>query len=184
MPVRETGGISRANLAAVVHLQRSGDVLRVALNVNRKLIGATLELSSDSASFFSTKLDLSPESVWKKDIHVPDAETQYVFEMKDSSGVLLLRQKEGAYDWTPESEIKVGPQSLYAVPEESRRTEDDWLQLGKTEELDGNLLGALLTYQAALHKYPTSFELSKAAGRLQASLMRFEEALPHLIAAQ
>lgn len=184
MPVRETGGISRANLAGVVHLQRSGDVLSVALNVNRKLAGVTLELCSESASLFSTKFDLSPETVWKKEIPVPNAGTEYTFEMKDSNGVLLLRQKEGEYDWTPESEIKVGPQSLYAAPEEARRTEDDWLQLGKTEELDGNLLGALLTYQAALPKYPTSFELSKAAGRLEASLNRFEEALPHLTAAQ
>ncbi|MGA2430557.1 MAG: DUF5107 domain-containing protein [Candidatus Acidiferrum sp.] len=184
MPVRETGGISRANLAGVVHLQRSGDVLSVALNVSRKLTGTTLGLSSDSASFFSTKLDLSPESVWKKQIHVSNAETKYAFEMKDSNGLLLLRQKEGEYDWIPESKIKVGPQTRYTVPEETRRTEDDWLQLGTTEELDGNLLGALLTYQTALRKYPTSFELLKAAGRLEASLMRFEEALPHLTAAQ
>jgi Flp pilus assembly protein TadD len=51
---------------------------------------------------------------------------------------------------------------------------------GKTEELNGNLLIAVRTYQTALGKYPTDFELLKAAGRLDASLKRFEEAAAHL----
>src|SRR5207253_445473 len=67
--------------------------------------------------------------------------------------------------------------------EESRRTEDDWLEQGKTEELNGNLLAALETYKEALLKFPTDFELLKAAGRLDTCLERFEEAVSHLSAA-
>src|SRR5205823_4987620 len=89
----------------------------------------------------------------------------------------------GEYDWTPESEIKVGPQISYNVPEETGRTENDWLEQGKTEELNGNLLAALETYKEALVKFPTDFELLKAAGRLDACLERFEEAVSHLSAA-
>src|SRR2546430_17149933 len=67
--------------------------------------------------------------------------------------------------------------------EEARRTEDDWLQQGETEELNGNLLAAVQTYQKALGKFPADFELLKAAGRLDVSLKRFEEAISHLAAA-
>src|SRR5258708_1802806 len=42
MPVRDTGGISRANLAGVVHLERKGGLLAVAFHANRKLPGAPL----------------------------------------------------------------------------------------------------------------------------------------------
>jgi tetratricopeptide (TPR) repeat protein len=50
------------------------------------------------------------------------------------------------------------------------------LQLGKDEELNGKLLLALDTYKEALRRFPGSFAASKAAGRLAASLLRFEEA--------
>ena len=49
-------------------------------------------------------------------------------------------------------------------------------QLGNEEELEGNLLAALQTYRGGLGKFPESFELNKAAGRLYASLLRFQEA--------
>jgi len=184
MPVRGTGGISRANLAGVLHMERMQGVLRVALNVNHKLTGASVQILQGNSSLLSEKSDLDPENVWKKDIRLADPSRKCTFELKDGGGTLLSRQTEGEYDWKPESEIKVGPQSLYKIPEKSRRTEDDWLQLGKTEELDGNLLRALQTYHFALQKYPASFELLKAAGRLECALKRYDESLPHLAAAQ
>jgi tetratricopeptide (TPR) repeat protein len=91
-----------------------------------------------------------------------------------------LAQTEGEYDWTPVSEIKVGPQTAYAMPEEKNRTADDWLQFGKNAELNGELLIAVESYQKALERFPSSFELQKAAGRLLASLKRFDDALRHL----
>ena len=209
MPVRDTDGISRANLAGVVHLQRNNGVLSVALNANRKITAATISilnrtsLNETSASLNKTsevetriidtnsikttpllaeKTDLAPERVWKKEVAIPNGAANLTFELRDSSGAVLLRQAEGQYDWVPESQIKLGPQVSYKIPEESRRTADDWLQLGKDEELNGNLLAAVQIYERALEKFPSSFELLKAAGRLDASLCRFEEALPRLVA--
>src|SRR5438067_5792135 len=183
MPVRDTNGISRANLAGVVHLERKGGMLTIAFNANRRLPDATIQILDGENPLLNEKGDLVPERVWKREIQIPTADKKYTFELKNSEGALLLRQKEGEYDWTPESEIKVGPQISYNVPEESRRTEDDWLEQGKTEELNGNLLAALETYKEALVKFPTDFELLKAAGRLDACLERFEEAVSHLSAA-
>src|SRR5256714_1400989 len=183
MPVRDAGGISRANPAGVVHLERKTGILAVSFNASRKLPDATIQILDGNTSLLNEKRDVVPERVWKKEIQIPSATRKYTFELQNGEGALLLRQTEGEYDWTPESEIKVGPQISYPVPEERRRTEDDWLEQGKTEELNGNLLAALETYKEALVKFPTAFELLKAAGRLDACLERFEEAVSHLSAA-
>jgi tetratricopeptide (TPR) repeat protein len=183
MPVRDTGGISRANLAGVVHLERKGGLLAVAFNANRKLPGATIRILNGNSSLLNEKGDLVPERVWKREIPIPAASRKYTFELESGENALLLRQTEGEYDWTPESEIRVGPQISYRVPDEMRRSEDDWLQQGKTEELNGNLVAALQTYQKALVKFPADFELLKAAGRLDTCLNRFEQAVSHLSAA-
>src|SRR6266568_935420 len=183
IPVRSTGGISRANLAGVVLLERKAGILAVSFNANRKLSDATIRVLDGNSSLLNEKEDLVPERVWKREIQIPSGSRKYTFELKNSEGALLLRQTEGEYDWMPESEIEVGPQISYKIPEETRRTEDDWLQQGKTEELNGNLLAALHTYQKALVKFPTGFELLKAAGRLDTCLERFEEAVLRLSAA-
>ena len=64
----------------------------------------------------------------------------------------------------------------FYIPEVDKRTEDDWVQRGNDQELNGRLLQALQTYQDALAKFPDSFDLRKAAGRLCAGLLRFQEA--------
>src|SRR5215831_11065035 len=71
MPVRDTGGISRANLAGVVHLERNKGVLSVALNVSRKISGAAVIIlnessvnetsPSETAALLQEKADLTPE---------------------------------------------------------------------------------------------------------------------------
>jgi tetratricopeptide (TPR) repeat protein len=183
MPVRETGGISRANLAGVVHLQRRNAALVISLNVNRKILDATIQISGGTTPLLVEKGNLAPEQVWQREIRIPDTGRKLSFELKDKQGDLLLRQTEGEYDWTAESEIKVGPQVSYAGPEEAHRSEDDWLQLGKTEELNGSNLVAAQIYETALAKFPGNFELLKAAGRLDAVLNRFERAVTLLAAA-
>jgi TolA-binding protein len=184
MPVRNTGGISRANLSGVVHLERKSDHLLVALNVNHKISSATVRLLDERNPVFSENADLSPEKTWSKEIPVASGGHKYTFELKDGSGNLLLTQTEGQYDWTPASEIKVGLQNNYEFPDENRRTESDWLQFGKSRELEGDLLSAVDAYRKALEKFPSSYGLLKAAGRLDTGLLRFEEAVPRLAAAR
>src|SRR6266581_507846 len=183
MPVRETGGISRANLVGVVHLERKGGVLHVALNTNRKILSASVRIVDGSTSLLVEREDLTPEQVWKKQLRLPDASRKYRFELRDKEGTVLLTQSEGEYDWVPDSEIEVGPQRSYDIPQEAERTADDWLQFGMAAELNGELLIAAKGYQKALGKFPASFELLKASGRLLASLERYQEAADHLAAA-
>jgi tetratricopeptide (TPR) repeat protein len=180
MPVREIGGISRGNLAGVVHLERDNGTLHVAVNTNRKIRDASIRIFDGNTTLLDERQDLEPERVWKKEIPIPDTGRKCRFELKSSEGTVLITQPEGEYDWVPDSEIKVGPQTSYAIPREVDRTADDWLQLGITAELNGELLNAAKLYQKALGKFPASFELQKAAGRLFATLERFQEAADQL----
>jgi tetratricopeptide (TPR) repeat protein len=176
MPVRDIGGISRANLTGVVHLSRRQAALLTGLNVNQPVPGATIRIALGDKTIFQEKADLVPQHTWTHEVTNADPQRKYTFELRDANGAVLLAQTEGKYDWTPIDEVHVGPQPAYQIPEPERRGEDDWLQLGNNEELDGNVLEALQTYQGGLDKFPESFELNKAAGRLYASLLRFQEA--------
>jgi tetratricopeptide (TPR) repeat protein len=180
MPVRDIGGISRANLAGVVNLSRQSNSLIIGLNVNQPLHDATVIISAADKPVFETKVELTPERAWSHELPNADPQQKYTFELHDAKGAMLLRLTEGEYDWTPTGEIHVGPQPSYHIPETDQRSEDDWIQLGNEQELNGRLLQALETYQDALAKFHDSFDLRKAAGRLCASLLRFEEAQAYL----
>jgi tetratricopeptide (TPR) repeat protein len=183
MPVRGTGGISRANLTGVMHLERKDDSIAISLNANQKLPDATVQVLDGRSVVFTEKVNLTPEQTWTGEVRIPRKDHKYTVVLKDRSDVAQLRQTEGQYDWTADSEIKIGPQANYVLPDDTGRTEDDWLQAGNNEELNGDKLSAVRTYERALSKFPKSFELLKAAGRLDTGLIRFEEALPRLAAA-
>jgi hypothetical protein len=77
MPAREIGGITRANLAGILHLQRKDGALFVALNTNRKLHGASLRICNGASSLLDEREDLSPERTWMKEVHISDAGHKY-----------------------------------------------------------------------------------------------------------
>src|SRR5260221_815204 len=183
MQVREIGGISRGNLAGVVHLERKQGTLFAALNANRKIPAASIRIFDGNTLLLDERVDLEPERVWKKEIRVQDASRKYRFELRSKEGIVLIAQSEGEYDWVPDSEIRVGPQTSYAIPQETNRTADDWLEFAITAELNGELLNAAKGYEKAVERFPTSFELQKASGRLFASLQRYQQATDYLVAA-
>ncbi len=176
MPVREIGGISRANLAGVASLTRKGNSLVAGFNANRIIPQASIAISKGADPVFREKIDLAPERPWRHEIPTASPDASYTIEVRDSQNKLLLRQTEGAYDWTPTSEIHPGPQPSYRIPDPDQRTYDDWVQYGKEEELNGRLLSALEVYKTALTRFPNGFAAAKSAGRLAAGLLRFEEA--------
>jgi tetratricopeptide (TPR) repeat protein len=179
MPVRGIGGFARANLAGVVNFTRSADAVTIGLNVNRTYPGASVRILDDGDAILDEKTNLTPERTWTKEIH-PAAVSRYTFELRDGNGMQLLRHTEGEYDWTPAAEIHAGTQAPYTSPAPDQRTEDDWAEQGKNQELNGKLLAALDTYTNGLAKYPNSFALLKASGRLAASLLRYAEAVKYL----
>jgi len=176
MPVREIGGISRANLAGVASLRRDANNLLVGLNANQAIPQASVSILKAGQTVAHVTVDLTPERAWTHAIPNADAQAKYTIEVRDAKAAILLRQTEGEYDWTPESEIHLGPQPSHRVPDPDKRTYDDWIQFAKEEELNGRNLSAFDTYKEVLAKFPESFAAAKAAGRLAAGLLRFQEA--------
>jgi len=184
MPVRATGGISRANKAGVMYFNSGAQDMTVALNVNQRVPGARLSLAANGNVLWSASADLTPENLWTRTVTRPEGSGKLTFELRDSAGQLLLKQTEGEYDWDPVSSIQTGPQAAVHLPAPQSRSEDDWLQAGRNEELNGAVLLALATYRQALDRYPQSQSLAIAAGRLAASLQEYDEAAKLLRPAQ
>jgi tetratricopeptide (TPR) repeat protein len=154
--------------------------LIIGFNANHPIPRATVSILKGKQQMFRETADLTPERTWIHELANADSQAKYTLAIQDDRGTTLLRQTEGEYDWTPESEIHVGPQPSYRIPDPDRRTVDDWIQLGKEDELNGRNLNALETYEETLAKFPNSFEAQKEAGRLAAGLLRFAEAKQYL----
>ena len=184
MPVRDTGGISRANKTGTLKLEAQGSQVTARLDVNAPVPGATLSLTQGSDVLWSGTANLDPAKTWSQTATLHESSGKASFTLKDRDGHILLTQTDGKYDWDPESSIKVGPQPPYVMPGSDKRTEDDWLQLGTDQEVNGQVVQAMTTYEAARAKYPESLSLAVAEGRLAASLQRDVEAVPLLQEAQ
>ena len=141
MPARETGEFRVATSRWVVHLERKDGALHLALNVNRKIREARVRVLNGYDVVLSQRLDLSPESTWKKQLQLGDTNIEYKFELSDEQrrGAALATARRD--DRQPFSEIRVAPEPSYAMPEEAERSPDDWLQLGINAEMNGELLG-------------------------------------------
>ncbi len=184
MPVRGTGGISRANKTGVVKLETKKSQVSVTLDVNTPVRQAQLSVAQGGEVLWNGAADLDPAKTWSKTVELKNTAIKPTFSLKDRNGHTLLTQTDGQYDWDPESSISVGPQTPYAMPGPDKRTEDDWLQLGTDQEVNGQVIQAMTTYQSALQKYPEALSLLVAEGRLAASLQRYHEAVPLLESAQ
>jgi tetratricopeptide (TPR) repeat protein len=184
MPVRDLGGIARANLVGVINLSRQQDKLLASFNSNQDIPHASIRLLDSGRRLSEERVDLAPARNWKHEFAIPNPQSRYTLVVADASGAVLLQHTEGEYDWAPPDEIHVGPQPAYVVPPSTQRTEDDWLQLGEDEELNGKTLAALDTYKEGLAKFQQSLALHKAAGRTAVCLLRYEEAVRHLAPVQ
>jgi tetratricopeptide (TPR) repeat protein len=180
MPVRDIGGITRANLFGVLDLSRRENSLVIGFNANHPLSGATVSVADGNTQIWSVVADLVPEHAWLHEVPLKSENHKYTVAIRDRTGAVIMQQTEGEYDWTPASEIKVGPQSTHQIPQPEIRSDDDWIELGKTQELNGELLQALQTYSDLLKKNGENYAGLKAAGRLSASLLRYQDAVTFL----
>ena len=178
-PVRKIGGYSRANDEGVVHVRRSQDgALQVGLNVTRAVRGGRIVVRDGTTTRREEPLGLTPSGVFDHAFPELTAPGPYTVEVRDGRGRVLLAHTEGRYDVVPKGEVKTGPQPAHVFPPPNRRTEGDWVELGRHQELNGKLLEAHEVYAAALVALPDSPDLRRAAGRLAVQLARYDEAIP------
>jgi tetratricopeptide (TPR) repeat protein len=188
MPVRAIGGITRANPDATLHIARTpaGETtvdLAVGVNAYRAIARGTLRVLDGERVVASRPVDLTPADVLQHVLRGLPAASRYTVELRDGSGQVVLVHTEGQYDHAPESEIRLGPQPLALLPPAAQRTASDFVRLGDDEERDGKRLQALATYREGLRRFPDDVGLLKAAGRLSATLLRYEDAAAWLGAA-
>ena len=181
MPVREIGGITRANPDATLHLTRTvssaGKVdVHVGLNVTESVRGGTLVVKDGPAVVRTEALTVTPaQNAQRTFAGLPEA-PRYTVEVKDGAGRLLLAHTEDQFDMLPASEIRLGPQPVREIPPLDRRSEGDLLEAGADQELNGKRLVAWDTYADGRKRFPESLGLLKAAGRLAVDLARYPEA--------
>ncbi|HEY7616846.1 MAG TPA: tetratricopeptide repeat protein, partial [Terriglobales bacterium] len=185
IPIRELGGITRANPEAVLYLNRqaenqSSTALEVILNVTRKLRNATIAVLDGKKQVALAHASLSPQDRFRKAFPGLPSGATYSVELRSASGEALLRHTEGKYDFETRDKIKTGKQPAHDHPAEAERGADDFLAIATDQESNGQLLLALKTYQQGLAKFPHSAALNRAAGRLEVILKQYSGAVPHL----
>jgi tetratricopeptide (TPR) repeat protein len=186
IPVRELGGITRANPEAVLNLKRTpsskpdGTTLEVALNVTRDYPKTKLELRDASRVIVTENISLAPGTTFRKQFSDLPAAKTYTVAFADESGKLILTHTEGKYDFVPKSEVPKALPSSYVYPSIEKRSESDFLELGTEQERNGIVLIALATYSDGLKRFPESVSLHRAAGRLDVALKQYPHAIDQL----
>ena len=185
LPIRDLGGVARANPEAVLNLSRrpsDKDIadLEVAFNVTREFRNASVRLLDGKRTVATADGSWSPRQTFRKLFRGLPSHATYTVELRSDSGETVLRHTEGKYDFVPREEVHIGKQPSYIYPPEAGFGADDFVALASDQESNGEMLVALRTYQRGLARFPESIALNRGAGRLQVVLKQYGAALPHL----
>jgi tetratricopeptide (TPR) repeat protein len=186
LPIRDLGGVTRANPDAVLFLSRAtaanspSVALEVVLNVARAFPSAKLVLSDGTVTVATESASFSPAVTYRKRFPDLPSDKTYSVRLTDELGQTILSQTEGQYDFVPKTDVLTELPPAYAYPAIEKRSEGDFLGLGSEQERNGMLLQALATYRAGLVRFPHSLPLTRSLGRLEVSLKQFPAAVEHL----
>ena len=185
MPVRELGGVSRANLEGVLNLARSlepgGRVqLAIEFNANHKIPGAKLRILDGATAVFEESANLDPAVTFTKIVKGLAPAPQYTFQLSDEAGHLRFTHTENQYDALSPKDVKLGAQSSSNPKQEDLNNASDFLKLGQFNELQGHPVFARSAYRQGLQRFPDDADLNRALGRLDLAENRWEDALKEL----
>jgi tetratricopeptide (TPR) repeat protein len=185
IPIRELGGVSRANRDAVLNLYRravSADTvaLEVILNVTRELRNARVSVLEGLRTIAFARASLSPRKAFRNIFSGLPSSATYTIELRNELGEMLLQHTEGKYDFASGENIQTGKQPTHERAPEATFGADDFLILATDQEGNGELLAALKTYERGLAQFPDSIALNRGAGRLEVVLKENRVAVQHL----
>jgi tetratricopeptide (TPR) repeat protein len=181
IPIRDLGGVARANDNAVLNIIRSGGhagstTLEVRLNVTRVVPDATVTLTDGDSVIDTAHASLTPAETFTHPFtNLPDR--VYTVTLRDDHGSVLLRHTENQYDFLSRDRIAAGRQAPPALPDAGHQTDADIVGIGTAQELDGKRLIALATYDEGLKRFPDSCDLNRAAGRLAVDLKQYDKGI-------
>ena len=185
IPIRELGGVTRANPDAVLNLTRQASdpdrvSIEVILNVTRELPNAVITILNGTRPVASAHESLSPQKTFRKTFPGLPASATYTVELRNETDEVVLRHTEGQSDFVSRDKVQLGKQPSHEYPAESNRGADDFLAIGTDQESNGEVPAALTTYQRGLARFPNSIALNRAAGRLEVILKQYAAAAQHL----
>ena len=185
LPIRDLGGLARANTDAALNLTRAADgtALDVALNVTRALPNASVAVTQGSREIATQRVSLTPAETFTRHLTGLAPGDSAVFTLRDAAGAVVLQHAEGQYDFVPDSEIRTGRIAPYQAPPPAQRSDGDFAALGEEQESQGQLLDALATYREGLRRFPQSLALNRDAGRLEVGMQQTVPATDHLASA-
>ncbi|MEP6914291.1 MAG: DUF5107 domain-containing protein, partial [Acidobacteriota bacterium] len=140
LPVRDVGGITRANVDAVLHLERTSPThLRIAVEGTREMrnVQVTIHDGQNGVSLGGNLL-LSPRDVWRTETDTATTAPATV-EIADQSGRVILRHTENVFDRTPAASVRIGPQPDPRLAARSAGPAEI-VESGTTDELEGRRL--------------------------------------------
>jgi tetratricopeptide (TPR) repeat protein len=168
LPVRDLGGITRANVDAVLHMQRpTPSQVQIRVDVTRDLPNAHITVSTGQATI-DEHVSLSPRETWQWEGEAITGRPVR-FTLTDANERSVIAHTENHFDRDAASDVTLGPQSVPQAPHGPLGV-DDILERGRIDELEGRRQIAMARYQAAVRSHPDSRSLLKAAGRLAVSL--------------
>src|SRR5205807_10240965 len=88
MPVREMGGITRANLSGVLAVRRQASSLVIGFNANHPLTGATVSVVDGNTQIWNGSADLVPEHAWSHEVPLPNSDRKYTVIVRDRTGAV------------------------------------------------------------------------------------------------
>ena len=182
LPIRDLGGLVRANPDAALNLTRTpdGTSLDLALNVTRTLPNASMSVTQGARAIATERVSLTPAETFTRHLTGLAPSDTAVFTLRDAAGAIVLQHAEGRYDFVPDSEIRTGTVPAEHRPALSDMSDGELAALGEEAESQGQLLAALQIYRSGLSRLPHSLDLDRAAGRLEVALHQNGPAAEHL----
>ena len=115
LPIRDLGGLARANTDAALNLTRTADgaAMDLALNVTRALPGATITVTQGTRNIATERVSLTPAETFTRHLTGLAPGDTAVFTLRDAAGAVVLQHAEGRYDFAPDSEIRTGRVTAY-----------------------------------------------------------------------
>jgi len=170
VPVRDLGGITRANVDAVLQMERTTPThVQIALDVTREMPDALVRVRFGTTTAIDRRVPLSPREVWRAEVDEVTPGAAVTFELADAPGHVVLLHTENAFDRTSAAAVRTGPQATLR-PSARALGAAEIIESGEVDELEGRRLAALARYRAGLAQHPQSLPLLKAAGRLGVAL--------------
>jgi tetratricopeptide (TPR) repeat protein len=171
-PVRNMGGLVKANAQAAVNLARRGAKLLLAVNTTGKLDGQ-VEVEGQGKTFFTERIALPPAGAWRKEIAAPATTGDYRLVVRDTAGRPVI-----SYDTRPQQ--TPAPQLEPVFPDADKATVEELFLKGYYAFKHWQLDEAVPLWEACLRRDPGYTPALRLLAILDYQCGRYREALARL----